>query len=141
MSTNEKAGCSMAGCDRPARAKGVCWPHYQRQRRQSKNPYPIRPYESDDIEIAPMRVQPLTYAKIALETDSREGWSDYMIVREILESWYAVYKSAREWRVRFDQPGLEELETLAKEGRRPHRRNLVRVTSVRVSKPVFAALN
>ena len=32
----DPAPCSERGCDRPARSLGLCWAHYQRQRRASE---------------------------------------------------------------------------------------------------------
>ena len=73
-------------CDKPARAKGYCWAHYQRARRGVELEAPLR---DRDRPVVSTRVARET--KNALDTAANErGVPLYRVVAEILDAWAGV---------------------------------------------------
>jgi hypothetical protein len=79
--------CSVKGCGRPVKGKGLCSAHYFRQRRGVSLKGPVRPPPSEETPaLVATKVAP--DLKKALEVEAeRRGISLYALVAEILENW------------------------------------------------------
>lgn len=78
-------------CDKPARAKGLCWAHYMRARRGADAEAPLRERDRPSITTRVARE-----TKTALERAAREkAIPVYRLVAEILDGWAGVRRKKR----------------------------------------------
>ena len=89
MSTNkEPKGCSVEGCDRPVRARGMCQTHYKQVLRFGKT-RPIkskRAHRAEAVRFAVFSLTPLAADLLAGEA-RRRGVAANALITDILEGW------------------------------------------------------
>jgi len=89
MSGNSARVCSVAGCGRPIRARGMCLTHYK-QMRKSGTARPIRTYQPPRTGTVKLPGGVAVTPECAAKVDgyAREhGYTRHRVVTDVLEEW------------------------------------------------------